>query len=441
MPVADPDLRHIRGPRRRPFVGHSIDFVWNSYGFNRRNHAAFGDVYLTRTLGRNRVVLWGADALEFVLTDRDRLFSSHEGWDVLDRLFPGGLMLRDFDDHRRHRRVMQAAFKAPAMRNYLATMAPEIERLVSDWPSDRTFDFHRAAKDLTLRAGTTVFMGLADDEDEARRMNRAFCDEVAASLGLVRRPLPFTKLRRGIRGRAMLLARFRALIAERRRTGGDDFFSQLCLARDEEGEGWTDQEIVDHFNFLMMAAHDTTASTLSAMAWALGAHPDWQDRLAAEVADLPPGPLDEAALARMELTERVMKEALRLVAPVPFIPRRAVRDFEWRGVHVPAGAIVTVSPGLVMTSPEHWTDPEAFDPDRFSPNRAEDRGHRFAWAPFGGGAHKCIGLHFATMQVKAFVAVLLRRRLEPTWRRPVRWQRMPIPRPKGGLPVRLVPRD
>ena len=265
-------------------------------------------------------------------------------------------------------------------------------------------------------------------------------DELAAAFGLVRRPLPLTKMGRGIRSRRRLSARLASLVAERRERGGEDFFSRMCVAEDEDGRTWSDEEIVDHFNFLLMAAHDTTSTAIAAMVWGLAEHPEWQDRVAAEVAGVE-GPLDEAALTGMTLTERVFKEALRLVPPVPFIPRRALRAFEWRGVQVPAGASVSVVPGLVMLSPEHWSEPHAFDPDRFSPNRAEDRSHRFAWAPFGGGAHKCIGLHFSTMQTKAFTHSLLRRyRVEPAWRRPVAWQRMPMPRPLGGLPIRLVPR-
>ena len=175
------------------------------------------------------------------------------------------------------------------------------------------------------------------------------------------------------------------------------------------------------------------------MAWALGAHPEWQERVREEIRAVE-GPLDSAALESMTVTDRVMREALRLVPPVPVIPRRATRDFEWKGVPIPAGARVSVSPGMTMPSERYWSDPETFDPDRFSPNRAEDRNHRYAWAPFGGGAHKCIGMHFAIMQIKVFYALLLRRRrLELAGRRPVLWRRMPIPHPADGLPVRLTP--
>ena len=146
-------------------------------------------------------------------------------------------------------------------------------------------------------------------------------------------------------------------------------------------------------------------------------------------------------LGAMPLTEQVFREALRLIPPVPFIPRRAMRAFDWRGTHIPAGTDLTLAMGWVMRSPAHFTDPERFDPDRFAPDRAEHLSHRFAWAPFGGGVHKCIGLHFSTMQVKAFTRALLsRHRIEAAHPGPTTWTMMPIPRPRGDLPLRLVPR-
>jgi cytochrome P450 len=88
--------------------------------------------------------------------------------------------------------------------------------------------------------------------------------------------------------------------------------------------------------------------------------------------------------------------------------------------------------------PELWNQPTLFDPDRFSDNRAEDRRHRFAWTPFGGGAHKCIGMHFAIMQVRAFVHQFLQHysvALPDDYQN--RWQAIPIPKPRDGLPVIL----
>lgn len=432
-------LRHLPNLPVTPGFGHTLQILRDPYGFQKKNRDAFGPVYRTKLLGTWRANLYGPDALELMLMDSDKLFSNEQGWSTtLGTMFPGGLMLRDFDDHRRHRRIMQAAFRSGAMTQYSARMADEMPGLVASLPVERSFDFYAAIKNLTLRMGSAIFLGLDVDDPRAARLNAAFLDEINAIISPIRRSLPFTPMAKGVASRRYLRAFLRDMIAERRSSDKEDFFSQMCRARDEDGTAWTDDEIVDHFNFLLMAAHDTTATGLTALIWGLGAHPDWQSRIAAEVAELADGPLDNAALESMVLTDQAFKEALRLVPPVPFLARRAVRSFEWNGIVFPAGAYVTAQAGPTMMSPELYTDPKRFDPDRFSPERAEHLSHRFAWVPYGGGAHKCIGLHFSVLQVKLFIAALFRtRRVDLPSGPDVHWKRLPIPRPKRGLTVRL----
>ena len=104
-----------------------------------------------------------------------------------------------------------------------------------------------------------------------------------------------------------------------------------------------------------------------------------------------------------------MKETLRRYPPLPVIPRVALRDFEWAGFRVPAGAMVVVSPIHTHHMAEWWPEPSRFDPERFTPARAEDEKHTHAWVPFGGGAHLCIGYRFAEVQVKSIMHQLLLR--------------------------------
>ncbi|MFT6876686.1 MAG: cytochrome P450 [Granulosicoccus sp.] len=140
----------------------------------------------------------------------------------------------------------------------------------------------------------------------------------------------------------------------------------------------------------------------------------------------------------MPLTEMVFHEALRLVPPVPRIPRVALKDLECNGMHIPAGYGVTANGTMAMRSPAHYTNPEEFDPERFCAERAEHRSHRFAWAPFGGGAHKCIGIHFANMQMKAFFRAFLSRcEIQRSTTTPVKCKLLPTARPKCGFPITL----
>ncbi|MBT3536129.1 MAG: cytochrome P450 [Rhodospirillaceae bacterium] len=435
-PTAGP-LDHVPGHMGMPIFGNSFEFLRDPLGFHQRRREQYGRVYKYSILGGRTVALCGADALEYVLMDQDRNFSSRKGWGVLQQLFPNGLMLRDFDDHRSHRRIMQAAFKPRPMRDYMLHLNEGIAHAMGAWAPSERFEFYPAIKELTLELGASVFLGLKMGE-EAAKLNQAFVHEIAASLAVLRRPWPGTPMRRGIKARAFLLDYFRDLIPARRAGDGDDMFSQFCKATSDDGAFFTDDDIVDHLNFLLMAAHDTTTSALTTMIWAMAQYPEWQDAMREEVLALGTEQLDYDSLDRLEVTERVFKEALRFRPPVLILPRFAERAFEFAGYEIPGQTSISVSPGLVAMDEELWKQPTLFDPDRFSDNRAEDRSHRFAWAPFGGGAHKCIGMHFAIMQVRAFVHQFLRHyhvALPADYQN--RWQAVPIPKPRDGLPIIL----
>ena len=389
-------------------------------------------------------MLAGADANELVLFDRDKLFSSEQGWGpILDRLFPRGLMLMDFDHHRIDRRALSIAFKPEPMRHYSGALNRGIAREVASWAGPK--EFYPAIKKLTLDLAADSFIGLPWGP-EADKINEAFVDMVQASVAPVRKPLPFTKMKKGVDGRAFLVDYFtKETLRRRKEGGGQDMFSQFATATREDGSLLPVDEVVDHMNFLMMAAHDTITSSATTLVWLLAKHPEWQDKLRQEVlavtggvgADGRPRDLAYEDLSKLELTEMAFKEALRFIPPVPSLPRRALRDFEYGGYRIPAGAPVGIGVHYVHHQEEHWDDPYRFDPMRFTPDKVKAR-HKYAWVPFGGGAHMCLGLHFAYMQVKILMAQLLPRyRITLADGYDPQWQAWPIPKPKDGLRVRF----
>lgn len=434
---APPHLGHIPGSRTIPFIGNSIGFGLDPYGTYFDQVDRYGDVFRISVFGEKWVVLAGPDALEHVYLNRDNIFSAQNGLKAFAPLFSGGLLHRDNEDHRAHRRVMQSAFRAPALKNYLHLMNSEITTLLSEWPTGQKIKFATKIKELTLRLGAHVFMGVTDAADVVK-FNAAFVKEVAATSALIRTPLPFTKMGRGVAARASLARDFGQLISARKAAGGDDFFSQLCIAQDEDGQSWSTQDIVDHFNFLLIAAHDAVTGALTAMIWALAQDCQLQGKVYAEIANLGDTPLAYEHLDKLELTDRVYREALRRFAPSAFTARTVMTGTEWHGHLLPSGTKVVICPGPVMMTPEIFPNPERFDPERFSPKRAEDRKHKFAWSPFGGGAHKCIGLHFSSIQVKAFMVQFLQRYsvAADTADMP-KWRDLPTPIPTNGLPITL----
>ncbi len=421
-----------------PLVGNLPKFLRDPLA-NAQSLALHGNVVRSRTFFET-VTLLGPDANQFVLHDREGNFTSRGGWAYwIDSVFPGAIMAMDDPQHKHHRRIMQGAFKRSAMERYVADMGPVIASVLARWPAlpDRTMQIFPQIKALTLNIAARVFMGMALGP-EADRMNQAFIDTVEASLALIRKPLPPFAMWRGVRARSFLVRLMQARLAEKRAVEGPDLFSQLCHARGEDGERFSDDEVVNHMIFLMMAAHDTTTSTLTTMVYCLARQPDWQDRLRQDALALPDPHLGYADLAGREQTEWVMKESLRMYPPLTSIPRKAARDCSFGGFQIPKGTPVGISPIHTHHLPELWTRPNDFDPLRFSPARAEHRRHAYAYLPFGGGAHLCIGQHFADMEVKSVMHQLLRRfrfSVPEGYRMP--YQLVPIAKPRDGLPVLL----
>jgi cytochrome P450 len=394
-------------------------------------------------IGRGGMIsLLGPDALEFVWKNREGAFSSARGWQpYIGKVFPGAIMAMDGDEHRYQRRIMQVAFRKPALRTYLDQMSPAIDTGVEAWmpPGELTAgrQVFPLLKQLTLDLAASVFMGVELGRS-AKDLNRAFVATVAASMAIIRAPVPGFAMWRGIRGRELLVRRFRALLPEKRATHTSDFFSEFCHAQSEQGERFTDQEIIDHMIFLMMAAHDTTTSTLTTMLYLLARHPEWQERLRAEALSLGKPHLEYDDLDQLEQLSWSMREALRLTPPLTSMPRMCTKNTVFQGYEIPAGTMVGVYPIHVHYMTSLWTDPYRFDPERFSDARQEDKRHAFAWVPFGGGAHMCIGQHFATLQVKAIMHQLLlkyRWSVAPGYVMP--YQLVPIAKPKDGLHVTL----
>ena len=421
-----------------PLVGNLFKFLRDPLA-NAQSLAVHGNVVRSRTFFET-VTLLGPEANQFVLHDREGNFSNRGGWAYwIDAVFPGAIMAMDDPAHKQHRRIMQGAFKRSAMGRYVQDMGPVIARVLAAWPAGagQTMLFFPQVKALTLNIAARVFMGMALGP-EADRMNQAFVDTVAASLALVRRPLPPLAMWRGVRARRWLVQTLRARLADKRASEGPDLFSQLCHARSEDGEAFSDDEVVNHMIFLMMAAHDTTTSALTTMVYCLARQPEWQDRLRQDAQALPDEHLQYAQLAGCERTEWVMKEALRMYPPLTSIPRKAARDCEFGGYRIPKGTPVGISPIHTHHLPSIWTLPMQFDPERFSPARAEHRQHPYAYLPFGGGAHLCIGQHFADMEVKSVLHQLLRRfkfSVPEGYRMP--YQLVPIAKPRDGLPIQL----
>jgi cytochrome P450 len=349
------------------------------------------------------------------------------------------VMLMDFEEHRHHRRIMQQAFKHERLVAYLEKLNPAIQRGIARWQPGGGFQLYRAAKQLTLDVATEVFVG-AQPSTEADRLNAAFNDVVIGGQAIIRADVPGGKWHRGLESRRRLEQYFHNQLPAKRASRNDDLFSVLCRAETEEGEHFSDEDVVNHMIFTLMAAHDTSTITLTMMGYYLARHPEWQNRLRAESQTLGKAVIGYDDLGALPSMDLVFKETLRMNAPVGTLARQAIKDTEIDGRYIPNGTKLMLGIHPTQRMEPWWRNPDTFDPERFSDERREDASHKYAWVPFGGGVHKCIGMHFGSMEVKAIMHQLL---LRNSWQIPAGYE--PVldygtgPFPGDGLPIELRP--
>jgi cytochrome P450 len=398
-------------PKGLPIIGRSLEYARDPVALFHQQWETYGAVSPMNLVGTDRwAMLLGPDACEVALRNADKAFANGPAWTFLVGPFFGrGLMFLDFEEHHLHRRIMQQAFTRDRLEAYMTGMHTAITAGLQDWQPADGFQAYWALKQLTLDIATQTFMGGAEhtSPDEMARVNKAFIACVQAAAAIVRHDVPFTRWHRGMKGRRLLEEFVRGYLPSRRADATDDLLSVLCHIESDDGERFSDDDVVNHMIFLMMAAHDTSTYTLSTMLQYLGQHPQWQERCRAESAELDarldgdPGLADLEGLASLDL---VMKECLRLRAPVPVVLRQT----------------------------------GTFDPERFDADRREDKSHRYAWEPFGGGVHKCLGMHFAGAEVKAFMHHFLRDftwSVDPSYVAPLNNHSLPFP--KDGQPIDL----
>ncbi|MFD3508723.1 cytochrome P450 [Nocardia sp. NPDC058666] len=331
-------------------------------------------------------------------------------------MFGNGILTSQDDTWKRQRRFIQPLFTARSVDGYAAVMAEEVDRVVAQWRQrpDGVVDVSKEMTRLTLAIVARVLFG----EDSTRmvpivRSTFPVLCRAVKWRGMSPAPTPLTwptpANRRIARAQKHIRAVCEEIIAHRRAAdvAGSDLIGRLVSARDGD-DALSDNEIRDQVKIFLFAGHDTTATALTFALHLLGSAPEAQARVREEADRVLTGsPPTAADIHELTYTTMVLKEATRLYPSAPFLSRRAVRDSDICGYHIPAGADVTISPWVVHHRADLWPDPYRFDPDRFDPDLDKQR-HKFAWFPFGHGPRGCIGQHFAMLEAALTLATLVR---------------------------------
>ncbi|HXL59741.1 MAG TPA: cytochrome P450, partial [Mycobacterium sp.] len=272
-PPPSSGLKPVIGDPGLPLVGHLIELFRGGPDYVLRLYQNHGPLIYFHGSPAPAVLAIGPDATEAIYTNRNKDFSQR-GWELLiGPFFERGLSLLEFDEHRSHRRIMQQEFTRARLSDYVAHIDRVATRVVAeDWVvDDARFLLHPAMKPLGLDIALVVFMGRETGADHKRiaKVHRAFAATTGAGEAILRFSAPPFKWWRGLRGRKVLEEYFAAAVRERRGVDGADMLGSLCHAEDEDGNRFTDTDIVNHMIFLMMAAVDAVTLTVTAMGYRL----------------------------------------------------------------------------------------------------------------------------------------------------------------------------
>ena len=313
------------------------------------------------------------------------------------------------------RRALQPIFTKHHVRQFGGHMAQAAGAVVAGWGGGAVVDLDSECRRLTLRAlGRSVF-GLdldarADLVAEPLRITTCYCVDRAMAPVCAPRWLP-TPARRRARAASVTLHRFAREILDDCRadpTRDAPLVRALIAATDPTaGKSLSDEDICDELVIFMLAGHDTTSTALTYALWALGCHPDLQDKVRAEVDRLGDRELVPEDVPQLTYTTQVLYEALRLCPPGAMTPRAAVQDIEAGGYRVEAGSMLIVGIYALHRDPALWDDPLTFDPERFSAENSAGR-DRWQFLPFGAGSRSCVGDHFAMLEATLALATLVR---------------------------------
>jgi cytochrome P450 len=367
--------------------------------------ARYGKLFTLRLWLGDHVYVADPELVRRIFTGDPAQFHAGEAYRPL--MEPGGgpwsIFVLDEDEHLRMRRLLLPPFHGERIQRW----APLIEQLTEEemrrWPRGEPFALRASAERITFEVIMRLVFGLRSPERGAelrRLLPRLFkvtpLEAVAYVVPSLRRDSypPWARyevLRRRIWG--LLEEEIRRSRGEDR-SGREDILSLLLDARDEEGRGLSDSQLADELVTMLLAGHETTASSLSWIFERLLRHPDAHRRLCAE--------LERQRVPRY--LDAVIDETLRVRPVGAHVARKLTRELALDGFTVPARTIVAVAIYLIHTSPELYPEPRAFRPERFLDGRPPS----YAWIPFGGGVRRCLGAGLAQLEMQVVVSTILR---------------------------------
>ncbi|ADJ17093.1 cytochrome P450 [Halalkalicoccus jeotgali B3] len=361
--------------------------------------------------------------------------------------FGNGLLSTDDSQWRTQRNTLQPLFYRDHIMDFADQMSMCTQRRLETWHEGQTHDIESEMKNLTFEILFSTLFGreVQPGEDaELREAADGINDWFVPSSWMLPNWIPTPARRRFKQSKSRLREEVRAIFADNREqslTESKDILSQLRRVHNTDA-GLSKKEIEDQLVTMVFAGYETTAVALAFAWYSLSDDPEIRREFHQELDMVLDGRTPTFNdLPELEVTERIVKETLRLFPPVHTIPRRTKRPVEFDGFHVPEGEEVHLAVLHAHRDPTIYANPTEFQPDRWKDD-LEDEIHDFGYIPFGGGRRTCIGREFALLEAKIVLATIGQHfQLTADHTTDIELEPQITTQSKNGIPMTVQPRE
>lgn len=398
-----------------PLLGHAVQLKMRPMDLLMAGQRQHGELFGLNLAGQMTAVFSGPSANEAFFRAPDEQFSAKDAYQMMVPVFGKGVVYDSPPDIMQEQvGLLFPALKESRLRTYVGWFNEEMDRYFASWGQEGTADIYTTTNELTVFIAGRCLLGKHFRNHLSTEFASLYHDlQLGINMLAFFAPhLPIPSFRKRDRARIRVGELISKIVRDRRQAGfrEEDFVQTLMEATYKDGRPLDDNEITGLILAGLFGGQHTSA-VLSA--WAVietMRHPHLLQPVLAEqqavLGDRSDVNMDD--LRVMPQLERLVMETERHHPPLIILMRKVLRDFTYKNFLVPKGWMAMVSPGLSHALPEVFKDPERFDPSRFAPPREEHKQANYSMITFGGGRHRCIGMAFGFLQVRAIVNYMLR---------------------------------
>jgi cytochrome P450 len=466
------------GPSSRVPLNLFLNFLRDPLTVLRNVSKEYGDISHFKFGKQNIYLINHPDYIKDVLVTYNNNFIKSRGLQLAKRILGEGLLTSEGEHHHRQRQLIQSVFQPDEIPKYANIMTDYALGISSRWNNHDTIDIHKEFMHLTLAIVSKAFFNVNIEESQIKEIDQ-YVTALIEYFNRARMPfagiiekLPLPNNMRFHRAKKQLDTIIYRIIdshkisnikydKQHRSYAHKDLMSLLLQ---DQTDGYilanenktinkgdheirninTKQQLRDNVTTIFLAGHETVANALTWTFYLLSQNHKEEKRLHQEVDSILNDDNRRAPtvkdIHKLEYTERVFAESMRLYPPAWAIGRQAIKDCKIGDYVVPAGSSILMSQYLMHHNPDYFPEPERFDPERWNPQEKAKR-PRFSYFPFGGGPRSCIGEAFAWMEGILVIATIARdwkMRIKPG--HSVILQPLVTLRPKYGMQMRLIHR-